>query len=122
MSDRPPKRAGRSKAGPAKAERAVPVQSQTDAPPVVQRGNTYLYGILRWPVPQGGAGLTGSGIGDPPRPVRLVRAGPVAAVVSDVWAEEISEPSVTSLRRDMKAHTAVLNRVAADLTVLPARF
>jgi len=42
--------------------------------------------------------------------------------VSHVWAEEVSEEDVRSLRRDMKAHSAVLNRLAEEITVLPARF
>jgi len=64
----------------------------------------------------------GTGVGDPPVGVRAVRSGDVAALVSDVSAADMSGQGVRGMRRDMKAHSAVLNALAAKVTVLPARF
>jgi hypothetical protein len=85
-------------------------------------GNVYLYGIVRWPVPGAIKALGAVGIGDPPAAVRPVGSGNVAALVSDVSAVEMSAQGVRGMRRDMKAHSAVLNALAAKVTVLPARF
>src|SRR3954468_4606944 len=93
------------------------------APPRPAVGsNTYLYGIVRWPMPAGLKSLAGTGVGEPPAEVRGVRSGTVAALVSDVSAAEMSGQGVRGMRRDMKAHSAVLNALAARTTVLPARF
>lgn len=89
--------------------------------PPAPGANTYLYGIVRWPVP-GGLKSLGTGVGDPPRPVRAVRHRDAAALVSDVSADEMSAEGARGLRRDMKAHSAFLNEAAGKLTVLPARF
>jgi hypothetical protein len=86
-------------------------------------GNVYLYGIVRWPVPGGLTALrTAAGVGDPPSSVRVIRSGDLAALVSDVSAAEMSAQGVRGMRRDMKAHSSVLNALAAKVTVLPARF
>lgn len=86
-------------------------------------GNVYLYGIVRWPVPGGLTALrTAAGVGDPPSSVRVIRSGDLAALVSDVSAAGMSAQGVRGMRRDMKAHSSVLNALAAKVTVLPARF
>jgi len=121
MSKRPSATTRKSKRPNANTDKVpdAPV-SHAGAPGAGEPGNTYLYGVVRWPRPKGG--FAGEGVGDPPRPVRVVGSGTVAALVSYVWAEEVSDQNVRALRRDMKAHSAVLNRVAAEITVLPVRF
>jgi hypothetical protein len=65
----------------------------------------------------------GAGVGEPPRKVRLLTFRDIAAVVSSVDADHIGESAgAKALRRDMAAHTDVLNRVLDDRTVLPSRF
>ena len=123
MSKRPSTIKKKNKLRNAKTDTAPDAPApHTVAPGAGEPGNTYLYGVIRWPPPENFYRLAGEGVGGPPRAVRLVRAGPVAGVVSHVWAEEVSEEDVRSLRRDMKAHSAVLNRLAEEITVLPARF
>jgi len=81
---------------------------------------TYLYAIARndAPLPAGKGG-----VGDPPAPVRRVRCGDLAALVSDVDDHAIGEAAgVRGLRRDMAAHSDMLNRLVAKTTVLPVRF
>ncbi|MEV5550370.1 GvpL/GvpF family gas vesicle protein [Streptomyces sp. NPDC052309] len=76
--------------------------------------NTYVYGITAAshpPLPEGLAG-----IGDPPRPVRVLKESGLAAVVSD--APEDLRPK----RRELLAHQNVLGEVGADGCVLPMRF
>ncbi|MER6472420.1 GvpL/GvpF family gas vesicle protein [Streptomyces collinus] len=75
---------------------------------------TYVYGIIRAshsPLPP-----DLEGIGEPPRPVRVVREGELAAVVSD--APEELRPK----RRDLLAHQRVLDEAAAKGVALPMRF
>src|SRR5438045_2581702 len=114
MSKRPSRSASKSKSRNAKTATApeAPVP-QAGASGAGDQGNTYLYGVVRWPPPDRLEQLAGSGIGEPPRAVLAVRSGPIAALVSHVWAAEVSDGTVRSLRRDMKAHSAVLNTVAA---------
>jgi Gas vesicle synthesis protein GvpL/GvpF len=105
-----------------RATRAAEKPGARDRPPATG-GNVYLYGIIRWPVPGGLSVLrTAAGVGDPPGEVRAVRSGDLAALVSDVSAAEMSAQGVRGMRRDMKAHSSVLNALAAKITVLPARF
>ncbi|MER5522943.1 GvpL/GvpF family gas vesicle protein, partial [Streptomyces sp. NPDC002763] len=76
--------------------------------------STYVYGIVRAshpPLPQ-----DLEGIGAPPRPVRVLRQGELAAIVSD--APEELRPK----RRDLLAHQRVLDEAGADGVVLPMRF
>ncbi|MFD7923964.1 GvpL/GvpF family gas vesicle protein [Streptomyces sp. NPDC059740] len=75
---------------------------------------TYVYGIARGDHPDLPEGLTG--IGDPPLPVRLVREGDLAAVVSD------SPDNLRPKRRDLLAHQHVLAEAGAEGDVLPLRF
>lgn len=75
---------------------------------------TYVYGIIRAshsPLRQ-----DVQGIGDPPRPVRVLREGKLAAIVSD--APEELRPK----RRDLLAHQRVLDEAGAGGVVLPMRF
>ena len=76
--------------------------------------STYVYGIIRAahsPLRQ-----DIQGIGDPPRPVRVLREGELAAIVSD--APEELRPK----RRDLLAHQRVLDEAGAGGVVLPMRF
>src|SRR5688572_527690 len=82
----------------------------------------YLYGIVPDPLPQDAHPDT-PGVGDPPRPVRILRHRALAALVSDVILDEVSGDNVRLLRRNMKAHSAILNALIAHATtVLPVRF
>src|SRR5688572_1459387 len=81
----------------------------------------YLYGIVPDPLPQDAHPNT-DGVGDPPRPVRILRHRALAALVSDVILDEVSGDNVRLLRRNMKAHSAILNALIAHTTVLPVRF
>ncbi|MFI1016816.1 GvpL/GvpF family gas vesicle protein [Streptomyces sp. NPDC020965] len=56
------------------------------------------------------------GIGDPPRPVRVVRHGRIAALISDAPDE------VRPKRRDLLAHQNVLRVAGETGAVLPLRF
>jgi len=81
---------------------------------------TYLYGITRRDVP---VSVGKGGVGDPPAPVRRVRYGDLAALVSDVDDDMVGEAAgVSGLRRDMAAHSDLLNRLIEETTVLPVRF
>lgn len=76
--------------------------------------STYVYGITAASHPALPEGL--SGVGEPPLPVRVLRAGDLAAVVSD--APENLRPK----RRDLLAHQTVLGEAGAEGCVLPMRF
>ena len=89
----------------------------------------YLYGVVRWPPPwakspEAVGEALGTGVGDPPRLVGVVVVKDVAALVSRVTPAAIgSGQGVRGLRRDMRAHANVLNRVVAlGGNVLPAAF
>ncbi|MEU6451183.1 GvpL/GvpF family gas vesicle protein [Streptomyces sp. NPDC046979] len=76
--------------------------------------STYVYGITAatHPALPEGAG----GVGDPPRGIRILKQGGLAAVVSD--APEGLRPK----RRELLAHQTVLSEVGAEGCVLPMRF
>ncbi|WP_046731426.1 GvpL/GvpF family gas vesicle protein [Streptomyces humi] len=76
--------------------------------------STYVYGIIRASHPSLAKDL--DGIGDPPRPVRVLRQGELAAIVSD--APDQLRPK----RRDLLAHQRVLAEAGAGGVVLPMRF
>ncbi|QNP74386.1 GvpL/GvpF family gas vesicle protein [Streptomyces roseirectus] len=76
--------------------------------------STYVYGIAASTHPALPEG--GKGVGDPPTTVRVLREGPLAAVVSD--APEGLRPK----RRDLLAHQEVLAVAGAEGCVLPMRF
>src|SRR5687767_14772581 len=99
--------------------------------------STYLYGVVRAPSApppppgklkartskRGPAPLPERGVGNPPAPVRLVTHGDLAAVVSDVPDDYHAEAEgLRGMRRDMRAHAAVVNEWIASATVLPFRF
>ncbi|MGW1744438.1 GvpL/GvpF family gas vesicle protein [Streptomyces sp. NPDC002092] len=76
--------------------------------------STYVYGITASSHPALPEDLTG--VGDPPRPVRVLQEGDLAAVVSD--APEGLRPK----RKDLLAHQSVLAEAGAAGPVLPMRF
>jgi hypothetical protein len=76
--------------------------------------STYVYGITAASHPSLPEGM--GGVGDPPRPVRILKEGDLAAVVSD--APEGLRPK----RRDLLAHQNVLSEAGAAGCVLPMRF
>jgi hypothetical protein len=73
---------------------------------------SYLYGIV-----DAGFELPPDLVGVDDRAVRLLPAGPVAAVISDI---DVSRP--LTRREDLLAHGRVLDAVAAAGTVIPVRF
>ncbi|MFJ8470041.1 GvpL/GvpF family gas vesicle protein [Streptomyces swartbergensis] len=76
--------------------------------------STYVYGIIRASHPSLREDL--DGIGDPPRPVRVLRQGELAAIVSDAPGQ------LRPKRRDLLAHQRVLAEAGAGGVVLPMRF
>ncbi|MGW0332757.1 GvpL/GvpF family gas vesicle protein [Streptomyces sp. NPDC003011] len=76
--------------------------------------STYVYGITASSHPGLPEGM--AGVGDPPLPVRILREGELAAVVSD--APEGLRPK----RKDLLAHQNVLSEVGAEGCILPMRF
>jgi hypothetical protein len=76
--------------------------------------STYVYGITAASHPSLPDGM--GGVGDPPCPVRILKEGELAAVVSD--APEGLRPK----RKDLLAHQTVLSEVGAAGCVLPMRF
>ncbi|MCZ9340586.1 GvpL/GvpF family gas vesicle protein, partial [Streptomyces sp. TRM76130] len=76
--------------------------------------STYVYGITASDHPSLPQGLVG--VGNPPRPVRVLTEGDLAAVVSD--APEGLRPK----RKDLLAHQSVLAEAGAAGCVLPMRF
>lgn len=76
--------------------------------------STYVYGITASSHPALPKDMTG--VGDPALPVRVLKEGPLAALVSD--APEGLRPK----RRDLLAHQNVLAETGAAGCVLPMRF
>ncbi|MEU3885648.1 GvpL/GvpF family gas vesicle protein [Streptomyces sp. NPDC029041] len=76
--------------------------------------STYVYGIAASSHPALPEGM--GGVGDPPREVRILREGDLAAVVSE--APEGLRPK----RKDLLAHQNVLSEAGAAGCVLPMRF
>ncbi|GAA2393678.1 GvpL/GvpF family gas vesicle protein [Streptomyces glaucosporus] len=76
--------------------------------------SVYIYGIARSDHPALPEGA--SGIGDPPREVRVIREAGLAALISD--APEELRPK----RRDLMAHQHVLTEAGGGGAVLPLRF
>jgi Gas vesicle synthesis protein GvpL/GvpF len=74
----------------------------------------YVYGIL-----PGDVELDADidGVGNPPGPIRLVRSGELAALVSEV---DLSRPLGSP--EDLQAHQEILDSIIADSPVLPLRF
>jgi hypothetical protein len=78
------------------------------------RQGTYLYGIVRAAHPTRLDGQ--AGVGEPPRSLRRLDAGELAVVVSD------APPGLRAKRRDLLAHTRVLEELLAQGSTLPMRF
>ncbi|MET7439929.1 MULTISPECIES: GvpL/GvpF family gas vesicle protein [unclassified Streptomyces] len=76
--------------------------------------STYVYGIAEGTHPSLPDGI--DGVGEPARPVRILREGDLAAIVSD--APEGLRPK----RRDLLAHQNVLSEAGEGGAVLPMRF
>jgi hypothetical protein len=76
--------------------------------------STYVYGIAAASHPSLPEGM--GGVGEPARSVRVLKAGELAAVVSD--APEGLRPK----RRDLLAHQNVLSEAGGGGSVLPMRF
>ncbi|NSC20817.1 GvpL/GvpF family gas vesicle protein [Streptomyces albus subsp. chlorinus] len=76
--------------------------------------STYVYGIARTPAPKLRDDLTG--VGDPPRPVRVLERDGLVALVSDAPAD------LRPKRRELLAHQQVLAEASAERPVLPMRF
>lgn len=76
--------------------------------------STYVYGIAAATHPSLPKDL--GGVGEPARPVRVLKEGDLAAIVSD--APEGLRPK----RRDLLAHQNVLSEAGAGGSVLPMRF
>lgn len=81
----------------------------------------YLYGVTPWPLSNKNK-FEAPGIGQPPFPVRAVPVRELAALVSEVGANELSFMGPRELRRDMKAHASLVNEFSKSLTILPAGF
>lgn len=79
-----------------------------------RQAGVYVYGILPPDVELAGEQ---SGVGDLPGPLRLIHAGELAALVSDV---DLTNPLGTP--SDLRAHQEILDRCAAAVPVLPIRF
>ncbi|KPI34258.1 Gas vesicle synthesis GvpLGvpF [Actinobacteria bacterium OV450] len=75
---------------------------------------TYIYAITTKDHPLHLDGL--QGVGEPATPLRTVRVGEVAAVVSD------APEGLRAKRRDVLAHEAVLESLMAEGAILPMRF
>jgi hypothetical protein len=76
--------------------------------------STYVYGIAAGSHPGLPEGM--SGVGDPPRPVRILREGDLAAVVSE------APDGLRPKRKELLAHQNVLSEAGAAGCVLPMRF
>ena len=76
--------------------------------------STYVYGIAASSHPSLPEDM--GGVGDPPCTIRILKAGELAAIVSD--APEGLRPK----RRDLLAHQSVLSEAAGGGSVLPMRF
>jgi hypothetical protein len=85
--------------------------------------SAYLYGIVAAPAKAKSLKFPKTGVGDPPAPVRLIQRRDLAALASDVPDDYHPESDgLRGMRRDMRAHAAVLNNVIESTTVLPFRF
>ena len=84
--------------------------------------SVYLYGMIRRPRGSAGRASLGTGIGDPPVPVRLLGYRDLAAVVSALTSDLDESADVRTLRRDLAAHNQTVNRILNGHTVLPAGF
>jgi hypothetical protein len=89
-------------------------QSQDTRAPGARQKAVYVYGIMPGDIEVESAG---TGVGDPPGEIRVVRHGDLAALVSDV---DLSRP--LGRPEDLYAHEELLDSSAAEVPVLPLRF
>jgi len=89
-------------------------QSQDTRAPGARQKAVYVYGIMPGDIEVASGG---TGVGDPPGEVRVVRHGDLAALVSDV---DLSRP--LGRPQDLYAHEELLDSSAAEVPVLPLRF
>ncbi len=89
-------------------------QSQDTQAAQARRTAVYVYGILPGDIEVESGG---TGVGDPPGEIRVVRHGNLAALVSDV---DLSQP--LGRPEDLYAHEELLDSSAAEVPVLPLRF
>jgi hypothetical protein len=79
-----------------------------------QKTGIYVYGIFPKDIEPA---AERTGVGDPPAPLRVVRSGKLAALVSEVdLTRSLGSPE------DLMAHESILDSSAADMPVLPMRF
>ena len=76
--------------------------------------STYVYGLIR---AEDHHPVTAPAVGDPNQPVAIISSGGIAALVS-----AIDQSEIMPTRRQMLAHTKVLEVAMADRPVLPMRF
>jgi hypothetical protein len=89
-------------------------QSQDTRAPETEQKAVYVYGIMPGDIEVESGG---TGVGDPPGEIRVVRHGDLAALVSDV---DLSQP--LGRPEDLYAHEELLDSSAAEVPVLPLRF
>jgi len=93
----------------------MPTSTQEKSTPGAgQQTALYVYGIVPGDVKLN-SGV--HGVGDPPGEVRLVRAGDLAALVSEI---DVTRPLGTP--EDLQAHEEILDAVVSEAPVLPFRF
>jgi hypothetical protein len=76
--------------------------------------STYVYGLIR---AEDHHPISVRAVGDPDQPVTIISSGRIAALVST-----IDQPEIMPTRRQMLAHTKVLEAAMADRPVLPMCF
>jgi len=76
--------------------------------------STYVYGLIR---AEDHHPVSAPAVGDPSQPVVIISSGGIAALVS-----AIDQAEIMPTRRQMLAHTKVLEVAMADRPVLPMRF
>jgi len=76
--------------------------------------STYVYGLIR---AEDHHPVSAPAVGDPSQPVTIISSGCIAALVSP-----IDQAEIMPTRRQMLAHTKVLEIAMADRPVLPMRF
>lgn len=81
---------------------------------------TYVYGVISSSADRSRFRMH-PGVGDPPSRVELICHRSISALVSHI-DEDTGVESPRNLRRDMKAHAAVLNEIVTRESVLPFRF
>ena len=89
-------------------------QSQDGRAPRQGQPGVYVYGILPSDIELEPGG---TGVGDPPGEIRVVRHGDLAALVSDV---DLDQP--LGRPEDLLTHEELLDSSAAEVPVLPLRF